>query len=124
LRTAREQLDRIHAESFGKVVGRGSFGSAGVSGSRPTAFVAVQTDTAAAPLMSIIGDRMQRAGFSPFFSCRPPAACGWERRTDNTLITAYAVVKTDGQPWGEESTAHGTVAPGARVLQLSMTVGG
>ncbi len=121
---ARDELGRIPAASLGHVLGHGSFGSAGVSGSRPTAFIAVQTEVPTVALMATVGDRMRQAGFSPFVTCRPPLPCTWDRRVNRTLITASAVVKTGGEPWGEKSTAHGTVAAGSRVLQVEMVVGG
>ena len=124
LKTAQDELGHVHAQDLGQVLGRGTFGSAGISGSRPTAFVAVQTLVSTDSLMARIGARLQRAGFAPFVPCRPPATCTWRRRADNTLITADAVVQTGGEPWGEKSTAHGTVPAGRRVLQVSMTVGG
>jgi hypothetical protein len=122
--TARDQLGHIHAENLGHVVGHGSYGSTGVSGSRPTAFVAIRTDVPTDSLMATIVDRMQQAGFSPSVSCRPPLPCIWQRTVNNRLVTARAVAKTGGQPWGEKSTAHGKVAPGSRVVQVAMTVGG
>jgi hypothetical protein len=124
LNTARDELGHIHAEDLGHLLGHGSYGSTGVSGARPTAFVAVQTEVPADSLMTTIGDRMQQAGYSPFVSCRPPLPCIWDRRVDNTLIRATAVVGVSGQSWGEKSTAHGTVPPGSRVLQVEMVVGG
>jgi hypothetical protein len=124
LSTARVQLDRVHAENLGPVVGRGSYGSAGVSGDRPTAFLAVRTDSPTEPLMATIAERMQQAGFTPFVRCRPPNACLWDRRVDNKLFRAWAYVLTSGQPWGDKSTAHGTVAAGDRVLVVRITVGG
>lgn len=124
LNTARAELARVHVENLGHVVGRGSFGATGLSGSRPTAFEVVRTDMATNSLMATLDMRMQQVGFSPFVACRPPAVCSWDRRSGQTLIRASAVIKTGGQPWGDESTAHGTVAPGTRVLEVSIVVGG
>jgi hypothetical protein len=121
---AREDLGRIHAADLGRVLGQGSYGSAGLSGSRPTAFIAVRTEIAIDEVLATIGDRMQQNGVTPFGRCQPYVGCWWERRFDHTLVRAYAVIKTGGQPWGEDSTAHGTVAPGNRVLQVGMIVGG
>jgi hypothetical protein len=50
--------------------------------------------------------------------------CIWDRRADNTFTSARAYVQTAGLPWGEKSTAYGTVAPGSRVLEVQMTIGG
>ena len=122
--TARLQLDHIHAEDLGDVLGHGAYGSTGLSGGPPTAFVAVQTDVPTASLMATIGTRMQQAGFTPSVRCRPPDVCIWDQRVDNTLITARAFVLVGGQQWGEKSMAHGTVAPGSRVLGVWMIVGG
>src|SRR4051812_18577294 len=66
LSIARDQLEHIHAATLGQLVGQGTYGSAGLSGDRPTAFVAVRTDIPTESLMATIGERMQRAGFTPF----------------------------------------------------------
>jgi hypothetical protein len=124
LDTARDELGHIHAEDLGHLLGHGSYGSTGISGGPPTAFVAVQTEIPTDSLMSTIGARMQQAGFTPFVSCRPPLPCIWEKRANKPVITATVVVKTEGAPWGEKSTAHGTVSAGRRVLELEMVVGG
>lgn len=124
LNTARDQLGLIDAANLGRVMGRGSYGSAGVSGSRPTAFVAVQTNLAAPEAMRTIDARMQRNGFMPFGRCQPDLGCSWKRRVNHMLVRATAIVFIGGQSWGEKSTTHGTVAPGTRVLEVLMTVGG
>lgn len=124
LRTAGDQLTSLDLAPLGDVVGRGSYGSAGVSGSRPTAFVALRAAAPAPSLLADVGARLRRAGYAPFVACRPPGPCTWRRSEGATLLTADAVVLGPGRPWGERSTAHGTVAPGQQVLQVSVTVGG
>lgn len=124
LSTARAQLDRVHVDDLGQMLGRGSYGSAGLSGDRPTAFVALRTGSLTDSLMATIAQRMQQAGFAASVPCRPPLACLWDRTVHNRVVHAWAYVLTSGQPWGDKSTAHGTVAPGDRVLVVRMTVGG
>lgn len=124
LGTARDQLASLHAADLGTVLGQGSYGSTGISGSRPTAFVAVRTEVPTDALMAALDTRARQAGFVPLGACRPPQPCAWERRAGATLSTVRTVVKTEGEPWGETSTTHGTVAAGSRVLQVEVVLGG
>lgn len=121
---ARRELTETKVSSLGQFIADGTFGSTGISGGPPTAYTVIRVEAATDQLMVKVDDQMRQAGFSPFVPCRPPLPCSWERRANKTLLRARATVKGPGETWGTSSSKHGTVAPGTRVLEVTMTAEG
>lgn len=124
LAAATHEVDALHADALGDVLGRGTYGSAGVSGDRPTAFVAVRSTRSASDLLDAVTERVKSLGSTAVGRCAPPEPCLWSKHSDAGLVRTTAVILGAGQTWGRSSTTHGIVPGGATVLQLSVTVGG
>jgi len=121
--TARAQLDELHADDLGHVVGTGAFGTTGL-GDPPTAFVAVEIRNPSTVVLAEVGSRLETNGYTLRFKCNPSTGCTWEKRHGGHLISARAFVYDAGQTWGRKSTDHGVVSPSARVLEIDIIVGG